>query len=165
MRNNLAENDSLEQPKFARLVAIRETARMAMLRLHFSRSLRRAEQARSRNPTIAAAPVVGDLVYYWRKWHGPALLVAFEGANCYVTSRGTLTKVALEHVRPASAMERLSTGEWESVLQEVVEAAERDQEWGDGGASFVRSRPGARGRWPRTLRTTFTSRTSSWATR
>ena len=147
LRNNLAENDSLEQPTYARLVAIRETTRMAMLRLHFSRSLRRAEQARSRNPTIAAAPVVGDLVYYWReqkynkrgsynqrrlllrKWHGSALLVAFEGANCYVTSRGTLTKVALEHVRPASAMEKLSTGEWESVLQEVVEAAERDQEW------------------------------------
>ena len=72
--------------------------------------------------TIAAAQVVGDLVYYWleqkynkrvnrnqrrlllRQWHGPALLVAFEGANCHVTSCGTLTKVALEHVRPASPM-------------------------------------------------------------
>ena len=145
--NRLGEIDSMDQPGFSRLVAVREAARMAMLRLHFSSSLRRAEKARSRNPTVAEAPAVGDLVYYWReqkynrrggvnkrrlllrKWHGPGLLVAFEGNNCYVTARGTLTKVALEHVRRASPMEQIASGEWDAVLQEVVAAAERDQEW------------------------------------
>ncbi|OLP96995.1 Major facilitator superfamily domain-containing protein 6 [Symbiodinium microadriaticum] len=143
----LGELEALENPSYARLMAVREAAKMAMLRLHFSRSLKRAEKARSRNPTLVSTPAVGDLVYYWReqkynkrasynkrrlllkKWHGPALLVAFEGSNCYVTARGTLTKVALEHVRRASAMEQLASGEWESVLQEIVDAAARDQEW------------------------------------
>ena len=127
---HMGELDAMEEPSFARLVAVRETARMAMLRLHFSRALRRAMLARSRNPTVAHSPVVGDLVYYWReqkynrrggqdrrrlllrKWHGPGLLVAFEGNNCYITStRGTLTKVALEHVRRASPMEQIATSE------------------------------------------------------
>ncbi|OLQ07092.1 hypothetical protein AK812_SmicGene9563 [Symbiodinium microadriaticum] len=143
----LGELEAMENPSYARLMAVREAAKMAMLRLHFSRSLKRAEKARSRNPTLVSTPAVGDLVYYWReqkynkrasynkrrlllkKWHGPALLVAFEGSNCYVTARGTLTKVALEHVRRASAMEQLASGEWESVLQEIVDAAARDQEW------------------------------------
>ena len=92
LRDNPVEGEAREEPAFARLVAIRETARTAMLRLHFSRALRKAELARSRNPTVASAPVVGDLVYFWReqkynrkgnrdprrmslrKWHGPALL-------------------------------------------------------------------------------------------
>ena len=91
----------MEEGSFARLVAIRETARMAMLRLHFSKALRRAELARSRNPTVEDAPSVGDLVYYWRqqkynqkgnqnqrslllrRWHGPALLIGFEGNQLF----------------------------------------------------------------------------------
>ncbi|CAE7718191.1 pgsA [Symbiodinium sp. CCMP2592] len=147
LRNNPVEGEAMEEPVFARLVAIRETARMAMLRLHFSRALRKSELARSRNPTVAAAPVVGDLVYYWReqkynrkgnrdprrmllrKWHGPALLIAMEGASAYVTARGSLTKVALEHIRRASPMEQLASGEWQAVIQEVIEAAENDVQW------------------------------------
>ena len=143
----LGEIDAMEQPNFVRMVAVREAARMAMLRLHFSNALRKAEKARSRNPTVADAPCVGDLVYFWReqrynrkasqnrrklllkRWHGPALMVAREGNSAYVTSRGSLTKVALEHVRRASPMEQIASGEWEEVIQEVVAAAERDQEW------------------------------------
>ncbi|CAE7790137.1 Mfsd6 [Symbiodinium sp. CCMP2592] len=143
----LGELSATGEATFARLLATRETARMAMLRLHLSRSLRRAEMARSRNPTLTTRPAVGDLVYYYReqkynrkssanrrklllkKWHGPGLLVALEGASCYVTARGTLTKVALEHVRPASTMERLASGDWAAALDEVVAAANRDQEW------------------------------------
>ncbi|CAE7651334.1 RE2 [Symbiodinium sp. KB8] len=101
---HMGELDAMEEPSFARLVAVRETARMAMLRLHFSRALRRAMVARSRNPTVAHSPWRRLLL---RKWHGPGLLVAFEGNNCYITSRG----------------------EWEAVLKEVVEAAKRDQDW------------------------------------
>ena len=145
--NRLGELDAMTDSSFERQVAVRQTARMAMLRLHFSRSLKRALKARSRNTTVLNTPAVGDLVYYWReqkynrrggqnkrrlllrKWHGPSMLVALEGSNCYVTSRGTLAKVALEHVRRASAMEQLANGEWETVLQEIVHAASRDQEW------------------------------------
>ena len=63
--------------------------------------------ARSRNPTLATRPSIGDLVYFYReqkynrkssanrrklllllkKWHGPGLLVAMEGASCYITAR------------------------------------------------------------------------------
>ena len=57
--------DAMKDPSFARLQALRETAKMAMTRLHFSRALRRADAARSRNPTVADAPCVGDLVYFW----------------------------------------------------------------------------------------------------
>ena len=55
--------------------------------------------------------------------------MASEGNKCYVTARGTLTKVALEHVRRASPTEQLASGEWDSMVQEVLDAANRDQEW------------------------------------
>ena len=74
-----------------------------MVRLHFSQSIRRAELARSREPSLAAVPQPGDTVYFWRqqratrkgdprlstssrrrrlelkRWHGPAILLALEG--------------------------------------------------------------------------------------
>ncbi|CAE6915744.1 RE2 [Symbiodinium sp. CCMP2592] len=71
----LGEIEAMGQPTFARLVAVRETARMAMLRLHFSRALRRAELTRSRNPTVAD----DRRKLLLKRWHGPALLVAYEG--------------------------------------------------------------------------------------
>ena len=37
----------------------------------------------------------------------PVLLIGFEGnVNCFDAGRGTLTKVALEHVRKASSFEQ-----------------------------------------------------------
>ena len=52
----LAEHGLVEsRPSFARQVAMREVAKLAMLRLHFSRGLRRAEMARSRTLTVADA--------------------------------------------------------------------------------------------------------------
>ena len=43
----------------------------------------------------------------------PVLLIGFEGnVNCFDAGRGTLTKVALEHVRKAS-FEQLASGEWD----------------------------------------------------
>ncbi|CAE7371948.1 RE2 [Symbiodinium microadriaticum] len=92
---HMGELDAMEEPSFARLVAVRETARMARRLL-------------------------------LRKWHGPGLLVAFEGNNCYITSRGTLTTGACAPGLPYGAD---CTGEWEAVLKEVVEAAKRDQDW------------------------------------
>ena len=37
--------------------------------------------------------------------------------------------MSLEHIRKASSFEQLASGEWDSVIQEVIDAANRDQEW------------------------------------
>ena len=42
----------------------------------------------------------------------------------YVAFRGNITKVAMEHMRHASALERLTAGDWEEVLNEVIAANE-----------------------------------------
>ena len=110
VRESLGEHDAIENgPNYARLMALRETAKVAMTRLHFSRGLRRAELARSRESTVMDVPSPGDIVYFYRfqkynsklsgnrrrlalkKWHGPGLMVAVEpgsngdGANAYVS--------------------------------------------------------------------------------
>lgn len=134
-------------PHLARRLALRETAKVAMTRLHFSRAIRRAEVARSRTSTLtSSAPLEpGSIVYFWReskynpkgsvskrklllkRWHGPALLVAKEGhANAFVSFKGQLTKCALEHVRMASTMEQISADTWRDAIEESVEAALRD---------------------------------------
>ena len=139
----------------AKQIAIRETARVAMIRLHYSRGLRQAELARSRRTTAQEAPQPGDLVFFWRaqkyqsrkenqtgrpsrrlllrRWHGPGLLVAIEGrngtefaANCFVSFRGQLTKCPMEHVRKSSSLENIAAGSWEAAIDDVLRAARRD---------------------------------------
>ncbi|CAE7410514.1 unnamed protein product, partial [Symbiodinium sp. CCMP2456] len=83
----------------------------------------------------------GEIVYFWRqqakgkrlptkKWHGPAMVIAVEKGETgvqsalYASYRGGVTKVAIEHVRPASSLERLAAGTWESALQGVLDAIE-----------------------------------------
>ena len=62
-----------------------------------------------------------------KRWHGPGLLVALEGhANCFISHKGQLVKTALEHVRRASTMGQITADEWELAVQDVVEAAMRD---------------------------------------
>lgn len=94
---HLAEHALIEAvPSIAKQTAIRETARLAMIRLHYSRALRQAELSRSRSTTATSLPSPGDLVYFWRaqkyksrkdggtgsssrkqlmlrRWHGPGL--------------------------------------------------------------------------------------------
>ena len=142
-QQRLAEHGLLEsRPGLARQVAIRETAKLAMVRLHFSKGLRRAQLARSRNPLAELHLAPGDIVYFWResrynsrtapskkrlslrRWHGPALLVALEGERAgFVSFKGQLTKCAREHLRPASSMEQVSADVWHEAIQEAVEAA------------------------------------------
>lgn len=126
---------------------MRETARVAMARLHFSRGLRKAMTSRSRNTTVAQPLEPGAIVYYFRmqkynnktsnqkkklslrRWHGPALLVANEGTtNCYVSHKGQLTKCAREHVRLASTMEQIASEVWRDAIDEIIEAATRDEQ-------------------------------------
>ena len=100
----LAEHSLVsERPSLARQVAMRETARISMVRLHYSKALRRAELARARRVNVEELPEPGDIVFFWRqtkmnprkkdaaaattprrrrvelrRWHGPALMVAME---------------------------------------------------------------------------------------
>ena len=93
------------EPNLTQRIALRESARVAiMVRLHYSQSTRKAELARSREPTVTAPPLPGDAVYFWRatkvnskrgdpnlstssrrrrlelkRWHGPATLLCLEG--------------------------------------------------------------------------------------
>ena len=91
--SRLAEHGVIsEDPHVAKTFALRETAKVAMVRLHFSRSIRRAGLAKSRSSTQAVPLEPGMIVYFWReqransrqgpqkkrltlrRWHGPALL-------------------------------------------------------------------------------------------
>lgn len=106
---HLAEHGLIDaNPSMARQMALRETAKLAITRLHFSRSIRRSELARSRATTEDDVPEPGAMAYFWRlqkynnrnqptkkrltlkRWHGPALVVAREGANMYLSYKGQL---------------------------------------------------------------------------
>ena len=141
IQNRLAEHGLIESsPSLARQIALRETARLALTRLHYSKGLRRAELARSRSKTVEKVPEPGDICYFYRplrynnkssvsrkrltlkRWHGPALLVAVEGsASAFLSFKGQLTKCALEHVRLASTMEQIAAGSWKEAIEEAVQ--------------------------------------------
>ena len=144
---HLAQHGLIDSdPNLMERLALRESARIAMVRLHYSQSIRKAELARSREPTS------GDVVYFWRaqkltrrgdprvstssrrrrlelrRWHGPAVLIALEASgetnfptNAFLSYKGQVTKCALEHVRPASSLEQLAAGTWEEAIRELVE--------------------------------------------
>ena len=147
LSTRLAEHSLIESnPSLARQVAMRETARLSMVKLHYSKGLRRAALARARRVDVAAEPVPGDLVYFWRKikvnsrkdkgdpnaavgrrrgvelrrWHGPGLAVAIEGPNVFISYRGTLTKCALEMTRKASSLEHLAAEDWQEAIKELI---------------------------------------------
>lgn len=144
IQQRLAEHGLInDQPSFARQIAMREIAKVAMTRLHFSRGLRKAELGRSRGTTMEEVPEPGSICYYFRaqkynsnaaskkklllkRWHGPALMVAVEGGNCYLSHKGHLTKCALEHVRKASSMEQIAAETWRDAIEEAAEAALHD---------------------------------------
>ena len=100
----LAEHGLIDtDPGLMQRLALRESARVAMVRLHYSQAIRKAELARSREPTTSSLPSPGDVVFFWRaqrlnrrgdprlstssrrrrlelrRWHGPAILIALEG--------------------------------------------------------------------------------------
>lgn len=147
----LAEHGLIDsRPSLARQIALRETARVAMTRLHFSRGLRKAELSRSRSSTMSQPLEPGAIVYFWReskynartapsrrrlilrRWHGPALLVALEVHTAgYVSFKGQLTKCAREHLRLASSMEQISAEVWHDSIRETVEAAIHDMQLRD----------------------------------
>ena len=147
IQQRLGEHGLVEsKPSLARQIAMREVAKLAMTRLHFSRGLRKAELARSRSTTMEAAPTPGSICYFYRplrynnkmsqsrkkltlkRWHGPAMMVAMDGhASVFLSYKGQLTKCALEHVRLASTMEQIASGAWSEAIKEAVDAARHEQ--------------------------------------
>ena len=109
---------------------MRETARLAMVRLHYSRGLRQAELARSRRTTAEDAPEPGDLVFGVLKSisHCPRKRPARQFAvfNCGDFLQGALDK--MEHVRKASSLESIAAGSWEAAIDDVLRAARLDAE-------------------------------------
>ena len=146
VQSRLAEHGLSDAPgPLARQLALREAAKVAITRLHFSRGLRNAELARSRTTTITEAPKPGDICYFYRmskynsrtapskkklslrRWHGPALVIALEGqTNAYLSFKGQLTKCCMEHIRPASTLEQIAASTWRDAIEEVVRAAQHD---------------------------------------
>ena len=149
LRTRLAAHSmALETPSFSRLVATREVAKLAMVRLHYSRALRAASVARARDQVGWDGFTVGDVVYFFReqqptskkmklvqrrrlelkKWHGPGVLLAIEGKEmpnaAYVAYGGNVTKVAMEHLRRASSLERLVASDWDAIVEDVINAVE-----------------------------------------
>eukprot|EP00438_Fugacium_kawagutii_P022912 Skav224174 [mRNA] locus=scaffold2007:411362:424288:+ [translate_table: standard] len=158
IRTRMASNSAaLEEPQFLRLVAFKEAARVALVRLQYSRALRRASVARPRIQPDYTKYSVGDVVYFFRKqkpvakkkqlvqkkrlalrrWHGPGVILAIEGNQntipmaVYLAYKGNITKVAIEHVRHASALERLVAEDWDAILDEVVNAVDPHEPGGE----------------------------------
>ena len=145
LRLRLASHSLIENtPSFTRQMAMKESARVAMIKMKYSASLRRAEFSRARRAASWTTFQLGDVVYFYRvqkmagrgtkrkrlvlnQWHGPGMIMALEGGKvptgAYVAYRGNLTKCAIEHLRPASTLERLSAAEWEEILSEVIRAS------------------------------------------
>ena len=74
----LAEHSLVsEKPSLAKQVAMLETARISMIRLHYSKALRRAELARARRVNVEDIPEPGDIVFFWRQTK-----VNQEGCSC-----------------------------------------------------------------------------------
>ena len=131
-------------PDFIERIAMLETAKCAMTKLHFSRRLREAEISKARVEPESVEFQVGDLVYFYRekmratkqqkrlkeskvvltkRYHGPAMACGKEGnAAIYIGWRGGITKCAPEAVRKASSMEAIAAESWAAGLQEILDS-------------------------------------------
>ena len=69
LETSLAAHSLIEnRPSLARQLALKETMRVAMVRLHCSRGLRQASLARSRaEPAEDQQPQPGDIVFFFRQ--------------------------------------------------------------------------------------------------
>eukprot|EP00435_Cladocopium_sp_Y103_P054053 s1186_g17.t1 len=120
-----------------------------MVRMKYSQAIRKAEFSRARRAASWGAFQCGDIVYFYREqkvapgsgargtrqkrlflkqWHGPGIIAALEGGRiptaAYVSYRGNLTKCSIEHLRPASTLERLVATEWEEVISEMINSTD-----------------------------------------
>eukprot|EP00435_Cladocopium_sp_Y103_P001664 s5529_g1.t1 len=102
-------------PRLARQALLKESARIAMVRMKYSQAIRKAEFSRARRAATWGAFQCGDIVYFYREqkvapgsgvrgtrqkrlllkqWHGPGIIAALEGGRiptaAYVSYRGNL---------------------------------------------------------------------------
>lgn len=103
---------SLYQDALAKQVAIRQSARRAVVDLQDNRALRMALAARPRTSHVFSP---GALVAYWRsqkwvngqlesvgKWHGPATVLGYVGRNLVIIHKRQIFRCAPEQVRPST---------------------------------------------------------------
>ena len=103
---------SLYEDAIARQVAIRQSARKAVLELQDDKSLRLALSAR---PRTAQALQPGAYVAFWRsqkwihgslektgRWYGPAVVLGYVGKNLVIIHKRQIFRCAPEQVRPST---------------------------------------------------------------
>lgn len=106
----------LYEAEVARKVAVRQSARKAVMEMQDSKALRLALSARPRHQN---EPKPGDLVAYWRsqkwekgtldnqgRWHGPAIVLGKVGRNHVVVHKRQVLRCAPEQIRAATSEER-----------------------------------------------------------
>ena len=106
---------SLYESAVAKQVAIRQSARKAVLELQDSKTLRLALAARPRVQTVFQP---GSHVAYWRsqkwsngvldntcRWHGPATVLGYVGRNLVIIHKRQIFRCAPEQVRPSTCDE------------------------------------------------------------
>ena len=137
--------------KFARLQALRNTARTAFFETQASSAVRQAMSHRARVEQTPFEP--GALIYYHRlarqgrgkkpqpTWMGPATVIGREGSNYWVARGGRCVLVAPEHVRSAHHEEvsellrtKVALAQVRKLIQEG-DAAEVEDETGHQGAT------------------------------
>ena len=139
---HLAAHGQAETTAFSRRLAIMETAKTSIVRIRFSRRLRRAALAKARTLPPSLNLAVGDLVNFYREqarrpqagqrrtklvlnsWHGPGILLAKEGlSGMYVGYKRHVTKCAPEAIRPAYHFEQLAAEDWSAALEDLLSEA------------------------------------------
>ncbi|CAE7038139.1 RE2 [Symbiodinium sp. CCMP2592] len=106
----------LHEDSVAKAVAIRQSARQAVIQLQDAKALRLSLAARPRKVFALAA---GDQVAYWRtqksregvvefggRWCGPAVVLGHVGRNLVVVHKRQIFRCAPEQVRPATSEEK-----------------------------------------------------------
>jgi hypothetical protein len=96
-------------------------AQRSVIALRYSRSLSRAVLAKARGDRSLPTQVrfnIGDQIFYYRGlnknksqwsqvWHGPAVIVGFEGEDAWVSHRSTVLKCAGHRSRAATPEEQI----------------------------------------------------------
>ena len=118
---------------FAQRVAMLAAAQKSVIALRYSRALSRALAARSRGEDrftqVSAKFSIGDQVSYWRgtgkyrsksawagRWHGPALIIGFEGSNnVWLSHRGSTLKCSGHHIRAVLPEETIP---WDDLMRD-----------------------------------------------
>ena len=133
-------DQAMEDGPFKRALDMRETSRIAYVRLQNSDALRRALTARTRPPRTFKA---GDQIYFWRRgrlmkgrtrpepsrWSGPATVIVTEGTSrVWCSYRSRILLVCPEQCRAAGEEEKQANEAMLEALQRHQWDMEHDRE-------------------------------------